>query len=128
MKKITKDVFYCDHCKKHGLSRHSMKYHETICRKNPDNIHPCYTCAHFEIDEGFVEKYYVAGGEVQSTDVPYKHWMCKKQGIDLHNMVAKNKGLIEKYPEQFSDTQLMPSICDLWEIDKRNPRESDTFL
>ena len=31
----TKAVYYCDHCRKHGLSRHSMERHEQGCTMNP---------------------------------------------------------------------------------------------
>ena len=32
----TKTVFYCSHCKKHGLSRRAMEKHELHCTMNPD--------------------------------------------------------------------------------------------
>lgn len=31
-----KSVYYCDFCKKHGLSRHAMELHERICTLNPE--------------------------------------------------------------------------------------------
>lgn len=34
----TKTVYYCDYCKKHGLSRAAMEKHETKCTLNPDRI------------------------------------------------------------------------------------------
>jgi len=37
MESKTKQVYYCDHCKKHGLVRSAMERHELICKKNPDN-------------------------------------------------------------------------------------------
>ena len=44
MKTKTKPVYYCDHCKKHGLSRPAMAHHEAICRSNPANLRPCFDC------------------------------------------------------------------------------------
>jgi len=32
---VTKNVFYCDHCRKHGLSRYAMENHERKCTLNP---------------------------------------------------------------------------------------------
>lgn len=31
----TKKVYYCDHCKRHGLSRYAMEQHELRCTMNP---------------------------------------------------------------------------------------------
>lgn len=34
----TKTVYYCDHCKKHGLSRPAMENHERKCVRNPVRV------------------------------------------------------------------------------------------
>ncbi len=34
----TKQVFYCDYCRRHGLSRHAMENHEAKCTLNPDRV------------------------------------------------------------------------------------------
>lgn len=47
MKQKTKEVYYCDHCNKHGLVKSAMERHILSCTKNPDNFHPCFTCKHF---------------------------------------------------------------------------------
>lgn len=44
MKTKIKEVYYCEFCKKHGLSKHKMQYHEKICYKNPENKRACYDC------------------------------------------------------------------------------------
>lgn len=36
MKTKTKNVYYCDFCKRHGLSRFHMEAHERRCTLNPD--------------------------------------------------------------------------------------------
>src|SRR3990167_10719897 len=36
MKEIRKPVYYCDFCRKHGLSRFAMGKHERTCTLNPD--------------------------------------------------------------------------------------------
>jgi hypothetical protein len=38
MREATKKVYYCDHCKKHGLSRPAMEKHERVCTMNPDRV------------------------------------------------------------------------------------------
>lgn len=39
-----KNVYYCEHCKKHGLNMRLMKYHEKVCSNNPKNDRPCFHC------------------------------------------------------------------------------------
>jgi len=46
MKTKVKEVYYCEHCKKHGLNRLAMAHHELICSNNPDNNRPCFHCQH----------------------------------------------------------------------------------
>lgn len=36
MKTVKKNVYYCEHCKKHGLSASSMSRHEASCTANPN--------------------------------------------------------------------------------------------
>lgn len=108
MRKATKQVYYCEHCKKHGLRKHSMAYHEDICSKNPSNIHPCYDCIHFSIEEGANEVYLESGGEIITNDVPYKEYVCNIKKISMHSRRTEAKGLLEKYPKTFEGTQLMP--------------------
>lgn len=38
MRATTKTVYYCDHCRKHGLSRVAMEKHERVCTLNPERI------------------------------------------------------------------------------------------
>ena len=46
MKVKTKQVYYCEHCDKHGLSKNKMEYHEEICFKNIENDRPCFNCSY----------------------------------------------------------------------------------
>lgn len=43
MKTVKKNVYYCDHCKKRGLSLHHMRTHEWHCTANPNRS--CRLCA-----------------------------------------------------------------------------------
>lgn len=42
MKTVIKPVYYCDHCKKRGLSKGHMRNHEARCTANPDRY--CGLC------------------------------------------------------------------------------------
>lgn len=38
MRTLQKTVYYCDYCRKHGLSRHAMEMHERVCTVNPKRV------------------------------------------------------------------------------------------
>lgn len=38
MREVAKTVYYCDHCRKHGLQRAAMAKHETVCTMNPVRV------------------------------------------------------------------------------------------
>lgn len=38
VREVAKTVFYCDHCRKHGLSRAAMEKHEAGCTMNPVRV------------------------------------------------------------------------------------------
>ena len=114
MKTQTKSVYYCDHCKKNGLSKHKMEQHENQCSRNPANFHPCFDCKHFEISTESHEQHYEGGGNDLTRWVESDLWQCKERGIYLHTRRAEVKNLLTKYPESFIDTELMPSECELY--------------
>lgn len=43
-------VFYCEHCRKHGMSRHAMEKHERHCTLNPNRTCRWGGPDHVEID------------------------------------------------------------------------------
>jgi hypothetical protein len=38
MREVTKIVYYCEHCRRHGLSRAAMAKHEAGCTMNPVRV------------------------------------------------------------------------------------------
>ena len=109
-----KNVYKCEHCKKNGLSKHKMVQHENQCTKNPINFHPCFTCINFDVTEESHEEHYEGGGNDLTRWIKSEYWECKKHKICLHTRRAEVKGLINKYPESFIDTELMPSECEFY--------------
>lgn len=105
MKQKTKDVFYCDHCTKHTLSKHSMATHEEFCGHNPKNTFACSGCQFVQE----VDDIYYQDMEVQ---LRYKYFKCTKLDQRMHPLKAVKKKLIEKYPEQFEDSILFPTSCE----------------
>lgn len=55
MKVITKKVFYCDHCKKHNLTKQSMQSHEEKCLYNPKRICKAAYCPGNQISQEHID-------------------------------------------------------------------------
>lgn len=113
----TKEVYYCDHCKKHGLSKYLMTKHEKFCGSNPANRHACYQdCKHLKT-------------ATRSTDDTCKgstYFYCDKVGKMLHSFGAVSRKLPEKYPDDFEGSELMPTDCPSHE--RNSHLEADTYL
>lgn len=120
MKTVNKKVFYCDHCNKHGLSKHAMSWHEIHCTKDPENIPACYECVHLKTD------YIDIGGVVRG---PQYFYCAAMKSQKMHNIVALRKKLPDKHPESFEDSVLMPVSCPLFKQNTEFKQlEADTFL
>lgn len=106
MKTKTKEVYYCEHCKKHGLSKHKMEYHEKMCYKNPENIRPCYDCVFFGKKEtiSVIEHY---NGTQDGIRVDIFH--CMKKDVFLVSPITVKKGN-EIEHEEISER--MPTKCE----------------
>ena len=85
MKIKSKQVYYCDHCNKNGLSKHKMLEHENQCTKNPVNFHPCFFCKHFNVTTETHEEHYEGGGNDLTRFVKSELWHCDKYRIYLHS-------------------------------------------
>lgn len=53
MKKVKKNVYYCDHCNKRGLSASHMRGHESSCTANPNRY--CKLCEREDISQAVEE-------------------------------------------------------------------------
>lgn len=94
MKQRTKEVYYCDHCNKHGLVKSAMERHILSCTKNPDNFHPCFTCKHFRQHQ--VE------------------WSCDAKGISLQSRSAH----LRNCQKPCTHTVVMPKECNKYEFEE----------
>jgi len=89
MKSKVKEVYYCDYCKKHGLHKGKMAYHEKICRKNPENDRPCWSCYYLTSKEmGVCLKDY-RGIEYEKT---VELFYCQKMDCFLYTPQNQIKG------------------------------------
>lgn len=105
MKTKTKEVYYCEHCKKHGLVKYMMIYHEKICNKNPENNRACIYCYYLEkrstvvLVEGYFEPY------EKEVEVLY----CTKKDIYLYPPRVEIKG----NAFELDNNHPMPKECEL---------------
>lgn len=94
---INKPVYYCDHCNKKALTKHTIAKHEPICYGNPENVPACFNgCEHFEV---------IAESKT------LKSFFCNKFNKAVHTKGAEVYGLTERYPEHFEESTLMPKHC-----------------
>ena len=63
-------IYKCSHCGKVSLSLSGMKMHDKFCKKNPENVTLCRSCANC------VKSYHV--GEEESR---CGGWMCRQYGM-----------------------------------------------
>lgn len=87
MKKLTKDVFYCDFCKKHGLSKHKMITHEQRCTNNPVNDRKCFHCRNLDMED-----YSICDDYGNDTNRVLKIFFCKEREDYLHPPLTEYKG------------------------------------
>ena len=112
MKEITKKVYYCEHCGKHGLSKPKMIYHENICFNNPVNFRPCFGCHNLTKKESQVTGYYYNGSEwIRKVDVFY----CKAKDIYLHTPQNQIKENAHDLDDGINEP--MPKECELHTFD-----------
>lgn len=105
MKTKLKEVYYCEYCKKHGLSKYQMNYHESICSKNPENFRPCFNCIYLDKNETTITFDSYLGGVETKRNLLY----CNKKEIFLYT--PKNEAKGNQY-ELEDGNYPMPKECE----------------
>lgn len=111
MKELTKKVFYCDYCKKHGLSKSSMSRHEKWCNYNPENRRACEGCINLEEVE---VEYLFDSDEYGVIKKSSKGFRCKVLDKILYPVKAEKKDLPNKFPQTFKNQEQMPKTCEFY--------------
>jgi hypothetical protein len=107
MKEKIKTVYYCEHCKKHGLSKPKMQYHERICSSNPENNRPCFQCEHLTYNKYDLYDDNPYGGQwVRSVNLLF----CDKKKMFLYTPKNEIKGNHYDLGEESNNP--MPKICN----------------
>ena len=105
MKIKNKDVYYCDYCGKHGLSKFAMERHERMCSKNPSNKRLCFSCEYLAKDQFFV---YGGTSDLGDLEMPVSVFFCNAQKIALYTPQNEIKGNMLELPE---GNYPMPAEC-----------------
>ena len=107
MKTLNKPVYYCDYCKKHGLSKSSMVRHELICHMNPANDRPCLHCRHLTKKQTTQTSCHYNGAE----NIGWLNCLyCNKKQIFLHLPKNDIKGNVHELDDYINEK--MPLECD----------------
>lgn len=123
MKTRTKKVFYCDFCKKHGLNKSQMDYHESICSKNPTNERPCFSCRHLIKKETVVYgEYYDGSGWERRVDLLF----CNSKKIFLYTPKNQIKG--NHFDLGNNSNELMPKECEIYQDELLDIGEVSNFF
>jgi hypothetical protein len=103
-----KEVYYCEYCKKHGLAKYKMLYHELICFFNPDNKRPCFNCEFLEKKEKLLYETHHYDGSEYTKKLDLLH--CKKKNIFLYTPKNEIKG--NMYILEDDENLPMPKECE----------------
>ncbi len=108
----TMEVHKCDFCKKNYLSKSACGKHENICGRNPINKHLCFGCKHLILEEdiGYID------GATGAVLIKVKNLRCTELNKQLHTRKMAEKGLLERYSEQYIESELMPDGCESYRL------------
>ena len=116
MKQEIKEVFYCDHCKKHLFRKSAMTRHEKLCLNNPENHKKCLSgCKFLETIEQIV-----SFGTDYEGDIIYKtvtSFKCAKFDKLMFPFSIERKSLHLRF-DTYADQEPMPKECDGFELPK----------
>ncbi|GAB2540154.1 hypothetical protein [Rufibacter soli] len=106
-----KKIYYCEHCSKKAFTKHTIAKHEPICFGNEETRPACANdCIHLQNNTG-----------------EHKGYWCTKLEKKIHTPGAEVYGLVERYPEQFEESQVMPKHCIAYEAREYFPAFDPTF-
>jgi hypothetical protein len=114
MKIENKEVYFCDHCKKHLFLKSAMIRHEKLCLNNPENHKKCLSgCKYFEQKEIVVDW----GVENEYTSLTTKKingFRCTKFDKLMFPFSIERKGLHLRF-DTYAEQEPMPKECEGFE-------------
>ena len=110
IKKI--EVYFCEHCNKLYQRKCSCKKHEELCKKNPDNLRPCFSCSFLRKKEAEI---YVDYPKCPDGKIKLNLLFCNKKEIYLHTPQNEIKG--NNFDLGYTENNPMPKKCDFYSND-----------
>lgn len=112
MKNKIKAVYYCEFCKKYGLSKYHMEKHEKGCVNNPENFVPCFSgCINLTRKDAFIYGNYYDGSEWERKIENL--FYCDAKRIFLYT--RKNQ-IKQNFYDLDEVNELMPKVCDKFDM------------
>lgn len=105
----TKEVYYCEYCKRHGLSKGAMRHHEKICHENPNNHRPCFRCKYLTKGDAIAHSESTGGGEYTHNVSVLK---CSVRNVFMYTPINEIKGNMFNLNEE---NETMPIECNLFD-------------
>jgi len=127
MKTELKKVYYCDYCKKHGLSAGSISRHERFCKLNPVNKCKCFNhCVSLKKSAKLISPHC----DPESSYSYKTTFTCMLTGQKMYSYLLEKKANFKS--EYIKDLVRMPLECNLYkemssyEIERRyNPEQEE---
>jgi hypothetical protein len=109
MKIETKEIYKCEHCNKLYQIKDWCEYHESICKKNPENNRACFLCAHLVSREKVVTLIHGYNGQEENRQLTLMY--CNKIKTFLYPAQVEVKG--NAYDLGDESNNPMPKECEL---------------
>ena len=94
-------AYFCEHCNKLYQRKNACVKHEKYCRKNPANMHKCWSCDHLEYTKAEYDEYGVTPAS----------FFCKKRDVEMWSYIAERRNIQHEAEER------MPLECDDFEME-----------
>lgn len=115
MKVVKKNVYYCDYCKKKGLSKHHMFNHEARCTANPKRT--CGLCEMIVNIGEYVEELKLRFIIHTDPDTQQYHVEWKGEPITLSQIMSHVEGCPNCTLAVLRQTKLNYECCGLEKFD-----------
>jgi hypothetical protein len=122
MQRETRQIYRCDHCKKHYLNKGTCTYHEKICFKNPENTRPCHNCPHLTKKDAATTHYFYDGDEYERK---LKVFYCDKKEMFLYPPQSEIRKNALDLPE---GNDPMPKQCEIFDAIILQAKKDSDYL
>ena len=105
----TKEIYKCEHCRKLYQKKNACKIHESCCKKNPNNLRACHSCAVLKKQSETIYFDTWNGEGQRDVDVLY----CEKRDCFIYPPSVAAKGNAFDMGDKLNIE--MPKQCELYE-------------